>query len=127
MQLLKIANIFPKNHLKNVPCVNIRNCFSLGVVIELISSNCKVIASCADSYITDIFCSCKRVINAWTHTIVMHASIHMPTGSKQKKTFTCVSSLLKMLEFDCSKQWLSETETIFGTFLWPAEHVRPNF
>ena len=31
------------------------NCFWLGVVIELLSSNWKVIASCADSYITEIF------------------------------------------------------------------------
>ena len=61
--------IFPiKNPLKNEPCANIRNCFWLGVVIELISSNWKVIASCADSYITDICFSCKRVINEWTHT-----------------------------------------------------------
>ena len=27
-----------------------------------------------------------------------------------------------MQEYNCSKQWLSET--IFGTFLWPVEHVR---
>ena len=26
-----------------------------------------MIATCADSYITDIFFSCKRVINEWTH------------------------------------------------------------
>ena len=63
MQIGKIADIFPKNYLKNVPCVNIRNWFWLGVVIELISSNWKVNATCADSYITDIFFSCKRVIN----------------------------------------------------------------
>ena len=68
MQLHKIADIFPKNPLKNVPCVNIRNCFWLGVVIELISSNWKVIASCADSYITDMFFSCKRAINDRTLT-----------------------------------------------------------
>ena len=68
MQIGKIADIFPKKHLKNVPCANIRNCFWLGVVIELISSNWKEIATCADSYITDIFFSCKRVINEWTHT-----------------------------------------------------------
>ena len=39
MQLRKIADIFPKNPLKNVPCANIGNCFWLGVVIELISNN----------------------------------------------------------------------------------------
>ena len=37
----------------------------LGVVLELISSNWKVIATCADWYITDIF-SCKCVINELT-------------------------------------------------------------
>ena len=62
MQIDKIANIFPKNHLKNVTCANIQNCFWLGDVIDFISSNWKVIAICADSYITDIFFSCKRVI-----------------------------------------------------------------
>ena len=34
----------------------------LDVVIELISSNWKVIATRADFYVTDIFFSCKRVI-----------------------------------------------------------------
>ena len=68
MQIGKIADIFPKNPLKNVPCVNIRNSFWLDIVIELILSNWKVIATCADSYITDIFYSCKCVINEWTHT-----------------------------------------------------------
>ena len=68
MHIGKIADIFPKNHLKNVPCPNIRNCFWLGVVIELNSSNWKVITMCEDSYITDIFFSCRRVINEWTHT-----------------------------------------------------------
>ena len=33
----------------------------LGVVIEIISSNCKVIATCADSYITDIFFTFKQL------------------------------------------------------------------
>ena len=51
-----------KNPLKNVSCGNIQNCFWLGVVIELLSSKWKVVASCADSYITDIFFSCKRLI-----------------------------------------------------------------
>ena len=64
MQLRKITDIFPKKPLKNVPCVNIRNCFWLGVVIELISSKWKVIAPCADS---NIFFSYNRVINEWTH------------------------------------------------------------
>ena len=64
------TNIFPKNHLKNVPCANIRNCFWLGVVIELISSNWKVIATCVDSYIKDIFFSCKRVINHRSRLII---------------------------------------------------------
>ena len=68
MQIRKIADISPKKTWKNVPCANIRNCFQLGVAIELISSNWKVIATCAGSYITDIFFSCKRVINEWTHT-----------------------------------------------------------
>ena len=68
MQIGKIADISPKKTWKNVPCANIRNCFQLGVAIELISSNWKVIATCADSYIKDIFFSCKRVINEWTHT-----------------------------------------------------------
>ena len=27
MQIGKIADIFPKNHLKNVTCANIQNCF----------------------------------------------------------------------------------------------------
>ena len=63
MQPRKIADIFPKNPLKNVPCGNIQNCFWLGVVIELISGSWKVIASCADLNITDIFFSCKRVNN----------------------------------------------------------------
>ena len=40
----------------------------LGVVIELISSNWKEIATCADWYITDIFFSCKCVINELTRT-----------------------------------------------------------
>ena len=40
----------------------------LGVVIELISSNWKVVATCADSYITDIFFSCRCVVNELTHT-----------------------------------------------------------
>ena len=44
MQLRKIAHIFSKKTLKNVPCANIRNCVWLGVVIEL-----------------------KRVINELTH------------------------------------------------------------
>ena len=35
----------------------------LGVVIELISSNWKVIATCADAYVIDIFFSCMCVIN----------------------------------------------------------------
>ena len=39
-----------------------------GVVIELISSNWKVIATCADWYTTDIFFSCKCVINELTLT-----------------------------------------------------------
>ena len=68
MQVGKIADIFPKNPLKNVPCANIQNCFWWDVVIELISSNWKVIATCADSYIMDIFFICKDVINEWTHT-----------------------------------------------------------
>ena len=54
MQLRKIANIFPKKTLK-MYLVQIFKIIWLGVVIELISSKCKVIASCADSFITDIF------------------------------------------------------------------------
>ena len=52
--------------LKNVTCANIQNW--LGVVIELISSDCKVIAICADSYINRIFFSCECVINELTPT-----------------------------------------------------------
>ena len=66
MQIGKIANIFPKkNSLKNVPCVNIRNCL---VVLELISSNWKEISTCADLYNTEIFFNGKRVINELTGT-----------------------------------------------------------
>ena len=90
-------------------------------MIELISSNWKVIASCADSYITDIFCSCKRVINEWTHTIVMYASIHMPTGCKQKNFQMC----LLFVKNAGIGLFQAVAETIFGIFLWPAEHVRP--
>ena len=36
MQIGKIADIFPKNHLKNVHCAKICICFWLGVVIKLI-------------------------------------------------------------------------------------------
>ena len=57
MQIVKIAVIFPKKLFENIPCVNILNCFWFGVVIELISSNWKVIATCADLYITDILCN----------------------------------------------------------------------
>ena len=48
---------------KLVPCANIGNCLVGGVVIELISSNWKVVATCADWYITDTFFSCKFVVN----------------------------------------------------------------
>ena len=51
-----------KKTLKNIPCANIQKLFLVGCVIELISSNWKRIASCADSYITDIFFGCKHVI-----------------------------------------------------------------
>ena len=40
----------------------------LGVVIELISSNWKVIETCTDWCIADIFFSCKCVINELTCT-----------------------------------------------------------
>ena len=49
MQIGKIADIFPKK----IPCkmhlVRIFEISWLSVVIELISSHCKVIATCADS------------------------------------------------------------------------------
>ena len=79
----------------SVSCVNIRNCFWLCVVKELISSKWKVIASCADSYTTDIFFSCKRVINEWTHTIhnCKLSRTHQYTRRQEinKKTVMCVS------------------------------------
>ena len=116
--------------LKNVPCATIRNPFCLCVVIELISSKWKVITSCADLYITDIFFSCKRVINEWTHKINCKLShTHQctrPQEVNKNTTVTCVSSLLlKLQEFNRSKQWPSET--IFRDILWPVEHVRRNF
>ena len=58
MQIGKISDIFPKKNLKNVP-LRIFEIVWLGVVIELMSSSWKVIATCADSYITDIFFSCN--------------------------------------------------------------------
>ena len=67
MQIGKIADIFPKNHLKNVPCANIRSCFWLGVVIEFISSNWKVISTCALLHYGH-FLQLQGVINEWTHT-----------------------------------------------------------
>ena len=85
MQIGKIADFFPKNHLKNVHYANIRNCLWLGVVIELISSNRKVIATWADSYITDIFFSCKRVINEWTHTRCNCESSHTHQSHADRK------------------------------------------
>ena len=53
---------------KRVYPVRIFEIVWLGVVIEVISSNWKVIATCADWYITDIFLSCKCVINELTRT-----------------------------------------------------------
>ena len=49
----------------------------LGVVIELISSNWKVIATCADRYITDIFFSCKCVISELTLPIIRYCQLSM--------------------------------------------------
>ena len=62
----------------------------LGVVIELISSNWKVIATCADWYITDIFFSFKCVINDFvclfvalrpksTVKVIAGRSVHLTT------------------------------------------------
>ena len=60
----------------------------LGVVIELISSYWKVTATCADSWVTDIFFSYKCVINELTRTRHNCQSSrthqkHTQTGSKQ--------------------------------------------
>ena len=98
-------------------------------MIELISSNWKVIATYADSYITDKFFCCKRVIDEWTHTRhnCESSRTHQYTLRQEvnKNSVTCVSSLpLNMREYNCSKHWLSET--IFGPFLWPVEHVGCN-
>ena len=58
--------IFPLKTIGKMNLVRkIQNCFWLGVVIYLISNNWKVIATCADSYITDNFFSFKR---GWIHT-----------------------------------------------------------
>ena len=68
MQLVKIADIFPKQKsLKNVPCANIQN-YSVGCCGRTHFSNWKVFATCADSNNTDIFISCKCGIIELTHT-----------------------------------------------------------
>ena len=73
-----------KNPLKNVPCANIQ-IFWLCVVIELTSSNWKVIATCANSYITDVFFSCKRVINELIRTdITANRQVHINTHADRK-------------------------------------------
>ena len=77
MQISKLADIFSKNHLKNVPCANIRNCFWMVVVTELISSHWKVVATLADSYNMDIFFSCKRVQLMSGHTQDVTANRHV--------------------------------------------------
>ena len=41
MQLRKIADIFPKKSLKNVPFANIQNCFCLDVMIDSFQVNRK--------------------------------------------------------------------------------------
>ena len=64
---VKSQIFFLKNSLKNVQMFET---VWLDVVIELISSYWKVIAIWADSYITDIFFSCKCVIYKLTHTRV---------------------------------------------------------
>ena len=75
--------------------MNIRNC--LGVVIELISSNWKVISTCADLYITEIFFSCKCVFNELTrarHNCQLSHTHQYTRGQevkKKKKSFKLLS------------------------------------
>ena len=111
MQIGKIADVFPKKTLNNVPCA-----------IELISSNWKVIPTCADSYITDIFFTCKCVINELTGIWYNCQSSHMHQYTRQqevnKKSMTCLYITVKNAGiYTCSKQCLSET--ISGTFYGP--------
>ena len=78
MQIGKVANVFPKkNPFENAPFANIQNSF--------ISSKWKVIATCADSYIMDVFFSCKRVINELTRTdITANCQVHINTHADGK-------------------------------------------
>ena len=68
MLIGKIADIFPKKTPWKMYLAWIFKIVWLVVVIELISSYWRVIATCANSYITYIFFSCKCVINELTHT-----------------------------------------------------------
>ena len=68
MQIVKIADVFPKNTFEKCTLCEDSKLVWLYVVIELISSDWKVIATCADMYIADIFFGYKRVINELTRT-----------------------------------------------------------
>ena len=64
----------------------------LGVVIELISSNWKVIATCADLYITT-FCpvASVKLLSCYAQDITANHHVRIntqPTGSKQKKVLS---------------------------------------
>ena len=81
MQIRKIRYF----SLKNLYIVRIFEIVWLGVVIELISSNWKVIATCVDWYITDIFFSYKCVINEYTRTRhFANHRVHIDTHADRK-------------------------------------------
>ena len=87
----------------------------LDVVIELISSNWKVFATCAELYITYNFFSCKRVINELTQTRHICNSSHKHQFTRRQevnkkklshasppniKTYLYIP--VKMQEYTCS-------------------------
>ena len=60
-------------------------------------------------------------------TVNRHIRINTHADRKETKTFHMglLFSNLKMQQYSCPKQWLSET--IFGTLLLSVEHARRNF
>ena len=125
MQIGKIADIFHKKNPWKMYLVQIFEISWLRVVIELISSHWNVIATCADSQITDIFFSCKCVINELTRTRhnCQSSRTHQYTRRQEfnkMRLHQTFSLLWKIQEYNCWKQWLSETFS--GHFYGPSSH-----